>query len=282
MHCITLAEVAAILSQHGPDLISSQTEIRSEAVTCYWASSRRRIAIWHGLLAEHRAAQRVGDTVDLRFWWDRNMPLLEEIIVSEMLTRVVAAVTAEIESANASAKGRDEVSPVTHTIFLAHLDVSHRVHRLMIHREGYSVHHAVRLNRLRQGVQRWNDALIGRLSMQPSEALAFAFDHDRAATFAKESRERGVHAVRNVSCWLMNASMRDMLSRRVSTEAAFPEANQDVADSVMSMLQPELFDDLGTLKSGWLHRIGQEQSSPESMPEFKKPNLDWSMGNKEL
>lgn len=252
MHCVTLAELSAILSQHGPDLIASGTAIRAESVTCYWATSRKRLASWHHALARRRELHRRGRCDALRFWWDHNMPLLEEIIASEMLTRVLASLTAQIESKT----HRDEVSPVTHSIYLSHLDASHRVVQMMIGHEGYAVEHVVRLNRLRKGVERWTDALIGRMSIELAEGLAFAFDFERSRSFSREARDCGVGTARTIHCWLMNASMREMLCQRTSDRPAFASQNKDVADAVMMMLQSELLDDFGTIRSGWTHRIG--------------------------
>jgi hypothetical protein len=49
--------------------------------------------------------------------------------------------------------------------------------------------------------------------------------------------------------------MHDTLSRRTSQPTALPEANRAVAQSVLQLLPPNLFDGLGTLKSIWLHRL---------------------------
>ncbi|MGB7346116.1 MAG: hypothetical protein WBD20_18000 [Pirellulaceae bacterium] len=208
----------------------------------------------------------------MRSWWEHNLSMLEEVIVSEMLSRVVAATTGLVEAAN----GRDEVSAVTHNVYLTHLEVSNRVHQLIVRGEGHSVHHAVRLNRLRQAVQRWTDALLGRMAFEPSENLAFAFEYDRAKTFCEESRVCGLSPQRSMTCWLMHASMRETLCRRTSGDTAFPQSNQDVADAVISMLQPELFDDLGTLKSGWTHRLQRGVSPTECSPIVSKQGRpDW-------
>jgi hypothetical protein len=273
MHCVTLAELAALISQHGPDLIASQTAIRAGSVSCYWVSSRKRLEIWNGALCELRAAQRLGHSATVRQWWDRNQPLLEDIVVSELLTRVFAALTAEIETVT----HRDEVSPVTHAIYLAHMEASNRVYRLIVLREGQSIQNAVQLNRLRQGVQRWTDAMIGRLAIDPTVALGYAFDYERARAFADESRDNGELAYRRISTWLSNASMRDTLSRRTSSEITFPAANADIADAIMLMLQSELFDDLGTIQSGWRHRITNGVTPTECAAVDKETHLpNWS------
>jgi hypothetical protein len=132
----------------------------------------------------------------------------------------------------------------------------------MLFGRGNSVQDAVRLNRLRRGVERWTDVMIGRLSVERSNTVRYAVDPKRANDYCEEARSLGHGPGRDTSAWLMNASMHDMLRRRTSERAALPAANQAVTKSVMLMLRPELFDSVGTLKSLWLHRleIGTERT----------------------
>jgi hypothetical protein len=138
---------------------------------------------------------------------------------------------------------------------LAHLDASNRVHKMLIHGRGSTVQEAVRLNRLRCGVERWTDALIGRMSYQSPSTLQYAFDASRAREFAVETRSQPNTQARDTTAWLMNAAMHDMLRQRTSSQVALPAANRAVAASVLLMLRPDRFDSVGVLKSLWLNRL---------------------------
>ena len=170
-------------------------------------------------MARYRAAQEAGDYTSVRSWWRDHLIVLEEVLVTEMLSRVVAALAAGIESEI----DKHEISPVTHAIHLTHLEASNRVQRIMLFGRGSSVQDAVRLNRLRQGVERWVDALIGRLTPHGQPTSGYAIDRARAEEYAKEYQGYGQGPARNTATWLMNAAMHDMLRRRTSEQTALPK-----------------------------------------------------------
>ncbi len=252
MHSVLIADLAAMASQHGPAIVRGHEEVPPEAVVQYWSTSRSRMDLWHQALMRYRTAQRTGDSVAMRRWWHDHLVVMEEVLVTDMLTRVMAALALGLDE---SKENSDEVSPVTHCIYLSHLDASNRVHRMMIRSRGSSVQDAVRLNRLRRGVERWTDALIGRMSYQSPGKIQYAFDLSRAEKFATEARAYPCGPARDTAAWLMNAAMHDMLRRRTSPQAALPEANRAVATSVLMMMRPEHFDSVGVLKSLWMNRL---------------------------
>jgi hypothetical protein len=252
MHSVLIADLAALASQHGPAIVRGHDEVPPEAVSEYWTCSRSRMDLWYQALTRFRSARRSGNSVAMRGWWQDHLVVLEEVLVSDMLTRVVAALAVGLDE---SEKDKDEVSPVTHSIHLSHLEASNRVQKVMIDGRGSTVQDAVRLNRLRTAVERWTDVLIGRMSFQSPTTIQYAFDKARAREFADEARAYPNGPARDTASWLMNAAMHDMLRRRTSPQAALPEANRAVASSVMLMLRPDRFDSVGVLKSLWLNRL---------------------------
>ncbi len=184
---------------------------------------------------------------------------MEEVLVSEILTRVVASIATEIDQDC----GDDETSPVTHAIFLAHLEARTRVQKVMIDGRGCRVPDAVRLNRLRQGVERWTDVLIGRMGVGHETILRYAVEPERAEAYAAEARSHGVGTGRDTAIWLMNAAMHDMLARRTCPHAALPRANRRVADSVMRLFRTASFDSLGAAKSIEMTRIESDHAGSD-------------------
>ena len=251
MHCVHLADLAAVISEHGPAIFYARESVASEAVNAYWISSRNRFELWHQAMARYRHSESSGDFHSLRRWWCEHVIIMEEVLVTDMLTRVVATMAAGMDARS----DEDEISPVAQAIHLSHLEARNRVQQIMLFGRGHSVQDAVRLNRLSQGVERWTDALIGRISVDSDDSLQYAINRERAADHADDTRSQGQGPQRKATCWLMNAAMHDMLRRRTSEKTALPEANRAVAKSVMLMLRPELFDSIGTLKSLWLHRL---------------------------
>lgn len=251
MHCVLTADLASLLSEHGPAMVLGRSAIAPHAVANYWATSRNRFELWHQTLARYRRAEESGDFHALRTWWREHVVVMEEVLVSEILTRVIAAMTAAIEFES----DEQEISPVTHAVHITHIEARNRVQRIMLFGRGNSIEDAVRLNRLRQAVERWTDAMVGRMATSSTRNLQYAFDAARASQYGEDMQELGHGPQRRTAMWLMNASMHDTLSRRTSTRAALPEANRVVSQSVLGMLRPSLFDGVGTLKSIWLHRL---------------------------
>ena len=254
MHSILLADLAALVAQHGPAILYRSESIPNEALAGYWASTRNRFDLWHQAMARYQRALSTGNAVAMRRWWRDHLVLLEEVLVSEILTRVVAALGGEMDLIRA----QSEMAPVTDAVHRNHIEARARVQAVMLNGSGCSVPDAVRLNRLRRGVERWIDVLIGRMSVADSIRVQYAVGPERAQCYAEEVRDCGLGATRETANWLMNAALHDMLSRRTGPRAALPRSNRQVADSVLSMLRPELFDGIGTLKSLWLHRVQQE------------------------
>lgn len=251
MHCVLLADLAATLSQHAPSILAAGPDIPSDAVTDYWVRSRSRINSWHRIISEGRRAQRECDWQGLRHWWRGNTAVLEEVLVSELTTRVVAALGCEIEAR----RGDASAAPVTHAVFLSHMETRNRVQQLLIDGRGCSVPNAARLNLLRKATERWADAMIGRMQISGQTNQKYAIEPGRAEAYLKETRDYGIGVYRDTANWLMNAALHDMLTRRTSPIAASPRANQCVADSILGMFRPLQFDSFGVCKSLRLLRI---------------------------
>lgn len=260
MHCVTLADLAATLSEHGPSLLELRPRVPAETIMNYWAASRSRHELWHRAMGRYRDAKNATDFGLLRDWWSEHLVVLEEILVSELLTRVVATIGSETAKAEPSAdhESHESLAAVTHNVYLAHLEASNRVARIVLESAGCSIQEIVRLNRLRYGVERWADWLIGRVSVDRDRSFDYCIDVARARSFCEEVRESGLSSHRDTTTWLMNAAMREMLVRRTSEHEALGQANHDVASSVLALFRPELFDDYGVPKSVWLHRLQRE------------------------
>lgn len=268
MHCVTLADLASTLSQHGPSLLELRPHIPAETIMGYWTASRSRHELWHRALARYRDANASGDARQTREWWTEHEVLLEEIIVSELLTRVIAAIGAESivsECGEDSTENHESLAAVTHGIYLSQLEASNRVANLILDANGARVQCIVRLNRLRYGVERWTDWLIGRVTVNLTRGYDYCIDIERAKTFCQEVRENVESSHDDTTTWLMNAAMRDMLVRRTSETTALPQANHQVASAALSLFRPELFDGDGIPKSLWLRRL---QSSAAKMKPF--------------
>ncbi|KAA5543600.1 hypothetical protein FYK55_10325 [Roseiconus nitratireducens] len=280
MHCVTLADLAAMLAQHGPSLLERHRGVPTETIFRYWTASRSRHELWHRVMARYRQAQRGGDYFEMRQWWSDHLVVLEEILVSELLARVVAAIGRETAERHGFSElpceGKQDPSSlaaITHGVFEAQLEASHRVGQLILEASGARVSDLVRLNRLRHGVERWTDWLIGRVSVDLNRSFAYSIRPERARAFCQEVHETGADRGDDLSTWLMNAAMRDMLYRRTSESSALPNANHQVAAAALALFRPELFDQSGVPKLVWLQRL-QHQAAKSKPFDFAAVSAD--------
>ena len=261
MHSVLLVDLAAVVSEHGPAILYGRDTLSPEALTQYWTATHSRFNLWHQAMARYSRAEKVNDVDAINAWWRDHTAVLEEILVSEILSRVVAALGAGLDARASD----EEISPVTHAILLNHLEASNRVHQVILKAHGPAAVKAEQLNRVRQGIESWTDVLLGRMAIRNSEPLKYAIDRDRATEYAEEATLQGHGVTRRTSNALMNISMHEMISQRLSPEPALPAANREVSRSVMLMLRPELFDSVGSLKSLWMHRIENSAEQTDRM-----------------
>jgi hypothetical protein len=261
MHSVLLVDLAAVVSEHGPAILYGRDTLSPEALTHYWTATHSRFNLWHQAMARYSRVEKENDEDAMNAWWRDHTAVLEEILVSEILSRVVAALGAGLDARASD----EEISPVTHAILLNHMEASNRVHQVILKARGPAAVKAEQLNRVRQGIESWTDVLIGRMALRSTEPLQYAIDHDRATEYAEEATLQGHGVTRRTSNALMNISMHETISQRLSSEPALPAANREVSRSVMLMLRPELFDSVGSLKSLWMHRIENSAEQTDRM-----------------
>lgn len=259
MHASQLVDLAAVLALHGPSLLYQQNLVSEEVMQTYWIANRARFDQWHRRLGMHREHELGNDHHALVQWWQDNPGLADEILLSEPLARVFAAIGMALDLACEI----EEISPITQSVYVSHLEARKRVLEIIVSDRRMPLGEAVRLNRLRSTIERWTDTLLGYLMTQAGDCtLALGFDQARIRAFSEDARQMPVGSARETTCWLLSAAMRDAVVRQSRSEAAFANENHKVADSVLMSLRPDLFDSVGVLKSLWLHRLekGAEQT----------------------
>lgn len=273
MHVVQLAELAAVIAHHGPALLYRHSTVPPEAINSYWTASRVRLDLWHQTLARFNRAKNSGNHYRMRCWWQDHMGVLEEILASELLTRVIAAIAEGSDRAG----HRDEFSPIAQAIYLSHLEARNRVQAAILDRRGCTVSDAVRLNRLRCMIERWIDVLIGQLAGHDLELARYGIDIERTTAHAKDYELSVASPTRETIAWLTRASMTDAIRQKVAKNPSLPQANRDVADSALLILRPDLFDSVGNLKSLWMHRIENDSDRTDHMiGEYLRPDVEES------
>ena len=259
MHSVHLIDLAAVVSEHGPAILYGRETLSPEALTHYWTATHSRFNLWHQAMARYSRAEQLNQESALNDWWEQHTPVMEEILVSEILTRVVAALGIGLDSQ----VSEEKISPVTHAILLNHLEASNRVHQVMLKANGRNMVKAEQLNRVRRGIESWTDVLIGRMALRNREPLQYAIERERALEYAEEAVLQGYGVIRKTSNALMNMSMHDMISTRLSAEPALPAANREVARSVIATYK--------ALGGGWQIRFGNRGGGGVSLEQVPVP-----------
>lgn len=260
MQARQMLEVGALVALHGPVFAHSQRAyVPPGAMERYWAVSKCRHLRWRRAL-EPLANQSPAVATKA---WPRTRAVIEEILVSEILTRTWTAAAAAYDRAH----GADDVYPIAQSVFLAHQEARHAALKLMVAGPGLSVSEAVDLNRLRRRLERWCDVLLAYLRpFAPSAELSeVAFESDRVDDFASDLPVGGLSAGLSLAWQLMFASMRSSFETFDSLRVPNGDLNRVITGSVLGCLSDELFDATGLAKSLWIERIGRVADDTQGM-----------------
>ena len=260
MHSRELIELAALASAHGPALLrSSSPFLAIEGLGQYWAASKCRLDRWSRVLrASMPSDSQTSAHASAFFQTLHQAPpsdghlksVLEEILTSEVLTRVWTAMLAAFDQR----RGCDEHSPIARTILLGHSEARHRALLLLVHGPGVSSHDALTLNRLRRRAERWTDLLIGHLSIE-HDVSEFSANPALAREFAEDFRHHRGWSLDGQAWPLAMASLRAAFRQGISDRCPNSDLNRQIAAGVLACLPPDLFDSTGLLQSLWMARI---------------------------
>jgi hypothetical protein len=261
MHVRELVEVAGIVALNGPLIVRRAGSLSPVHLEQYWAASKCRFEDWHRRLkcptpfGAERSSEEVDNRVELR-------AALDEIFVSEMLTRVWSAVLVGHDRRWQTSV--DE--PVAHSVLISHMEARHRALSLLLDSQSFSIREALSINRLRRRVERWTDVLIGGL-LAECDAREFAVDADRAIDFAADLDRRRT-APGGRQAWRMTlVSLRNAFQKGLHPIAANPDANARITASILGCIGDDLFDSTGLLQSLWMIRLSAVASDAQGLIE---------------
>jgi hypothetical protein len=151
-------ELATTLTCRSTSLLDSISHIADAAIAEYWNASKGRFDAWH-----RRLDALTADGEPPRHDYHRNLitATFEEILASEILTRVFTAIIAGAEHLDR----RDRLMPVVERAFNGHLEARSRVLYLLQCGTVLQSHDTHSLNSLRRRAETWTDRLIGSMEV---------------------------------------------------------------------------------------------------------------------
>lgn len=261
MHAITLAELASTFVGVATSILKQRLLPAQEAAQALWTIHRSRCDEWNYRLASHRdALNRVGSSARSKKWHEV-IPVLQEILLTEPLTRSLACFASQLEELHLS----DDFSPLLHSNLVSHIEARHRCLNLIVFGQGLSVESSVRLNRLRRNLEAYSDQLLAVLPHTTS-VESYSFD---ASAIMNTRMEISRTADLMDGKWLqlhMQSLERQLwqnLQSDIDWRAANGRLNHRISQSVMALMPAAMFDGFGIpRRSGF--NIFTQHESPES------------------
>jgi hypothetical protein len=189
-------------------------------------------------------------------WSTGAAAVLEEILVSEILTRVLAALTSAHDDRHELA----ESAPIGRNIFDGHLDARRRALALVASPTHRGSDYAKSIVRLHRQCDRWTDLLLAYLTPL-AKVEQFAASPARIRDFEYDARHHLLSAMSGkMAGTMILAGMNSSLQQLSPDRSPNTDLNLELASAVMSCFPPTIFDSFGLLRS---NRMEQLQSSPD-------------------
>lgn len=270
MHALDLAELATIVARYSPNMIAHRSAPPRSRQQQYWLESKFRQDFWCSKLAAHRQEIQCLGVTHRRQCWQRIIPIIEDILVSEPLTRCVAY------HAHILADQMIDVdfSTLANSVLSSHIEARHRCLHLLVFGEGLSVEHSVRLNRIRRELECYTDSLLTTLTpLEKARSLYFdAFWAGQMRDYANGFADtvwidsRGLH----LDC--LRRSLRPSMANRLAATLPCSSANGKIHAAVLGFMAPELFDSFGIPQGLRAARLTAESTESSSLVElFENP-----------
>lgn len=260
MNSIWLVEVAALLAGHGKAIAYSRMGLPLPALNAYWIANRQRADQWHEAIHIYRSQLETAGMSKRLILWGELRGVISEVLLSEVLTRVLAAVGAELERENID----DDVSPITSSVASTHAEARQRCLQLMVDGPNQPTSDAVQLNRLRLYLDEWTDMLLAQIG-DCHGARLYCHRLTRMQEWAEEFDANQESDFGGIDMQLRLLGMRRWLARSPVIVDANPNLNQSIGRASMAMLRPEWFDSLGCMKTLASHRIQAIISETDGM-----------------
>jgi hypothetical protein len=231
-----LAELAGLLSVHALQIVESPAHPPVEVLDCFTQISSRRAEAWE---------QRMEMLCTGSHFWsalypdDPRTPLMEEILVSEILSRVVAAFL----TAWGQQHGEKAVCRFAGEVFNEH-QLARRMALLQMVEMAESENPAVRkLDRLRRLAERWTDILLGPLSCRYSLG-PLVFDPARSTDYGEAILP---HLTSPAGSGLLSAGLRTAFPESITGVPSHAGYHREIAAAVLGLLPEDLFGHDGVL-----------------------------------
>lgn len=246
-------EFAALVSAYSQQLLACPEPLPRVAIQRYWESSQKRLKLW---LSAITAFQRRGTDLpeqEHAELWRELEPVLSEIFVSEILTRVWGAILTALDWELSC----HDYEPIARNVLIGHLDARRRALILLASDGRVSQEHLARVDQIRRRVERWTDLLLGHLvDHYPVED--FAFEPQRAHDFCSEDLLQSANRPRQQAWNLVLIGLKMAFPEPAEIDPPNELLQHQIVSSMLQCFPPEAF-----LGDGPFRSLLRDQESDE-------------------
>ncbi len=225
MHVRELVELGALIAAHGSTFVQHSTLLTQRHLEQYWLASRSRHDRWYGAMKSYEKATPLVKLDQ----WPYVQAIIEEVLVSELLTRTWAAVGCAFDQLHET----NDFDPIVRSVLVGHLEARNRVLHTLVRGQGFAVEEGVRLNQLRRQTERWTDMMLGYLA-RDFDVSDFAFNPELARDFADDLGDESRSPANETSWELTLVSLRATYHNSLSIPSPHGDLNQRVAASILA------------------------------------------------
>jgi hypothetical protein len=232
-------------------LILTSGIIQTPALDQYWTTSKCRLDRWGRALkgiGQYPASLNLSQQPAMA---ENAYATLEEILLSEVLTRVWTAVLVGYDQK----RGTQGAELIARSVYAGHLEARHRAMKFLVEGPGVNSHEALALNRVRRRAEYWSDLLVGYVA-GVAEISEFAVDPHRAAEFAAHFHAGNVTESGREQRWSLTlATLRAAFRQGIRGFSPNGDSNAQISASILACFPTDLFDATGQFASLWVHRL---------------------------
>lgn len=221
-----IVEIAALISAHSQTVIGGETQLPPGALEKFWDRSQRRLKLWLSGLMRYQRQIAVISPEDHTQLWNDLTPVLEEIFVSEVLTRVWGAILTAMDQE----RGTHQTEPIARNVLIGHLDARKRALQLLVTDPALTLGHLHPIDTIRRRVERWTDLLLGHL-VERYQVDDFAFDPARAREFGAQQLLQSRESTSNQAWVLLLIGLRSAFS-----DAPIAPPNELIQEEIISAI----------------------------------------------
>jgi hypothetical protein len=283
MHAGDLVQLSCLLAIYPPELNQNSNDCLEVHLTEYWAASRDRIDRWQFYLPrslptdrdfQHSLSEKtISQHSDRKLDAMSIVPLIVEMIISEPLSRVWAAILAGsvvTDVKRSSINIADQYGNVANHIFQKHS--TFRQETMCRLRETVADPNVWEyLEKLASRILRWTDLLLAHIE-QSHPASRFAPNPKRCLEFAEDlcvqlSKEHGQQTAA-----LTIASARRAICEQLTSSTFSAQLNFKIGAAVLQSCTPHDLNPVGLLNPLWTVRLLSTLSHCETLLEESLDN----------